>query len=178
MLITADHVKYLGACIWFSKDLKWNWHIDEIQTVTAKANRTLGFLKRNLQVNLATLKAKAYKGLVRFQVEYCWSVWDRRPGIENNSSYKIERIQRCVAHWCLGWCKFNTSSLTIVLEDQHGMHGMVYPTGRATSDWQSAHRPLWDHPGAPLCYLSQASGPCHAQDTSLYTLGKFHSASN
>ena len=50
--------------IWFSKDLKWNRSIDEI---TAKAYRTFGFLKRNLQENLSTLKAKAYKGLVRPQ---------------------------------------------------------------------------------------------------------------
>ena len=57
--------------IWFSKDLKCNRFIDEI---TAKAYRTFGFLKRNLQENLSTLKAKAYKGLVRPQVEYCSSV--------------------------------------------------------------------------------------------------------
>ena len=41
----VDHAKYLG--VWFSKDFKWNQHIDEI---TAKTNRTLGFLKRNLVV--------------------------------------------------------------------------------------------------------------------------------
>ena len=75
-----------------------------IDDITAKANRTLGFLKINLWVNLSTLKAKAYKGLVCFQVEYCWSVWDPpHPGTENNSSYKIERIQCCVVRWCLGW---------------------------------------------------------------------------
>ena len=41
----VDHAKYLA--VWVSKDLKWNRHIDE---VTAKANRTLGFLKKNLVV--------------------------------------------------------------------------------------------------------------------------------
>ena len=41
----VDHAKYLG--IWVLKDLKWNRYIDEI---TAKANRKLGFLKRNLVV--------------------------------------------------------------------------------------------------------------------------------
>ena len=41
----VGHGIYLG--IWVSKDLKWNRHIDEI---TAKANFTLGFLKRNLEV--------------------------------------------------------------------------------------------------------------------------------
>ena len=81
-------MKYLG--IWFSKDLKWNRHIDEM---TASANHTLGLLKRNLWVNLSTFKAKAYKGLVRPQFECCSSFWDPCPGIENNGSYKIERIQ-------------------------------------------------------------------------------------
>ena len=81
-------MKYLG--IWFSRDLKWNRHIDEI---TAKANGTLGFLRRNLWVNSSTFKAKAYKGLVRPLVEYCSSFWDPCPGIKNNGSYKIERIQ-------------------------------------------------------------------------------------
>ena len=102
---------YLG--IWFPKDLKWNRHIDEI---TAKANRTLGFLKRNLLGNSSTLKAKAYKGLVRPQVDYCSSVWDPRLGGENNDSYKIERIQRRAARWCLRRYN-NTSRVTNMLED-------------------------------------------------------------
>ena len=92
----VDHVKNQG--IWFSKDLKWNRSIDEI---TAKAYRTFGFLKRNLQVNLSTLKAKAYKGLVCPQVEYCSSVWDSCPGVDSNGSYKIKRIQCCKTQSCL-----------------------------------------------------------------------------
>ena len=79
----------------FSKDLKWNRSIDEI---TAKAYRTFGFLKRNLQENLSTLKAKAYKGLVLPQVEYCSSVWDSCPGIENNGyGYSAATLDRACA---------------------------------------------------------------------------------
>ena len=73
--------------IHISRDFKWNRHIDE---TTAKANRTLGFLKRNLRMNSPYLKAKAYKGLVRPKVEYCSSVWDLRPLVENNGAYTIE----------------------------------------------------------------------------------------
>ena len=106
----VDHTKNEG--IWFSKDLMWNRYIDEI---TAKAYRTFGFLKRNLQVN-STLKAKAYKGLVRPLVEYCSGVWDLCPGVENNGSYKIKRIQCCNAWFCL--CRYNnTSSFTNMLEE-------------------------------------------------------------
>ena len=82
----VDHTKNQG--IWFSKDLKWNRCFDEI---TAKAYRTFGFLKTNLEQNLSTLKARAYKGLVRPQVEHCSSVWDSCPGVENNGSYKIKK---------------------------------------------------------------------------------------
>ena len=96
--------------VWFSTDLKWNRHIDEI---TAKANRTLGFLKRNFGVNSSTLKAKAYIALVRPQVEYCSCVLDPRLGVENNSSCKIEWIQRRVGRWCLLHDN-NTSSITLV----------------------------------------------------------------
>ena len=107
----VNHMKNQG--IWFSKDLKWNRSIDKI---TAKAYPTFGFLKRNLQVNLSTLKAKAYKGLVRPQVEYCSSVWDSCPGVENNGSYKIKRIQCCNARSCL-YRYNNTSSFTNMLEE-------------------------------------------------------------
>ena len=61
-----------------------------IDEITVKANCSLGFLKRNFGVNSSTSKAKAYKALVSSQVEYCSSVWDPRPGVENNGSYKIE----------------------------------------------------------------------------------------
>ena len=40
----VDTAKYLGVNI--SKDLSWNTHINNI---TASANRTLGFVKRNVQ---------------------------------------------------------------------------------------------------------------------------------
>ena len=80
----VDHTKKRG--IWLSKDLKWNRSIDEM---TAKAYRAFGFLKRNLQENLSTLKATAYKGLVRPQVEHCSSVWNSCPRVEN----KIKRIR-------------------------------------------------------------------------------------
>ena len=76
----------------------------------------LGFLKRNVRVNSSTLTAKAYKCLVRLEVEYCSSVWEPLPGVGNNGSYKIERIQRCKARWCLRRCN-NISSVINMLED-------------------------------------------------------------
>ena len=43
VLENVDNIKYLGVTI--SKDLKWNTHVSNVYT---KANRTLGFLRRNL----------------------------------------------------------------------------------------------------------------------------------
>ena len=45
-LSSVPQIKYLGVNI--SQDLKWNSHIN---SVSSKANQTLGFLKRNLKIN-------------------------------------------------------------------------------------------------------------------------------
>ena len=43
VLDNVENIKYLGVTI--TNDLKWNTHVSNICT---KANRTLGFLRRNL----------------------------------------------------------------------------------------------------------------------------------
>ena len=53
-------------------DHGWSYEIPRYMILKiSQVDRTLGFLKRNFWVNLSTLKAKAYKGPVHFQVEYC-----------------------------------------------------------------------------------------------------------
>ena len=49
--------------------MKWT---DHISTICGKANKTLGFLRRNLNIS----SVNAYKSLVRPLVEYASSVWD------------------------------------------------------------------------------------------------------
>ena len=71
---TLDHVtkaKYLGVTI--SSDLEWESHINNI---TKKANNTLVFLKRNLNISSVFMKEQAYISLVRPTLEYACSVWD------------------------------------------------------------------------------------------------------
>ena len=102
----TDHTKYLGIHI--SKDLKWNKHID---VTTAKANRSLGFLKRNLKISSRVLREKAYTGFVRPQIEYGAAIWDPRPGVENNGAHKTEMVQRRAARWTLKRYH-NTSSVS------------------------------------------------------------------
>ena len=72
VLENVDNIKYLGVTI--SKDLKWNTHVSIFCT---KANRTLGFLRRNLSSCPKDVKEMAYKGLVRRILEYACPVWDQ-----------------------------------------------------------------------------------------------------
>ena len=67
----VTQAKYLGVTL--SNDLKWNHHVKGIAN---KANRTLGFIKRNLQISSPEIKSRAYMGLVRPSLEYACTVWD------------------------------------------------------------------------------------------------------
>ena len=56
VLENVESIKYLGVTI--TNDLKWNTHISNVCT---KANRTLGFLRRNLCSCPPDVKEAAYK---------------------------------------------------------------------------------------------------------------------
>ena len=71
VLENVDSIKYVGVTV--SKDLKWNTHVSNVCT---KANRTLGFLRRNLLTCPQDVKETAHKGLVRPVLEYARPVWD------------------------------------------------------------------------------------------------------
>ena len=62
-LESVDTAKYLGVNI--SKDLSWNTHI---KNITASANRTLGFVKRNVQTKNKNIRTLAYNSLVRLRL--------------------------------------------------------------------------------------------------------------
>jgi len=80
ILETVDNAKYLGVDI--SKDLSWNTHINRI---TNNANKSLGFLRRNIQTRNSNIRQLAYKTIVRPQVEYASSVW---------SPHTLQNIQK------------------------------------------------------------------------------------
>ena len=71
VLENVDSTKYLGVTI--THDLRWNTHISSM--CTRKANRTLGFLRRNLYQCPQDVKEAAYRGLVRPILEYGSCVW-------------------------------------------------------------------------------------------------------
>ena len=71
--LSLDHFKYLGITL--QSNLRYDRHI---QDITAKANRTLGLLRRNVRTSSPQLKECAYKALVRSQLEYASTVWSPR----------------------------------------------------------------------------------------------------
>ena len=52
--------------------MNWDTHINNI---TSKANKIIGFLRRNLPIQNTETKTLAYKSMVRSNLEYCTSVW-------------------------------------------------------------------------------------------------------
>ena len=71
VLENVNSINYLGVTI--TSDLKWNSHI---RNVCSRANRTLGFLRRNLFSCPQDVKEAACKTLVRPILEFGSTVWD------------------------------------------------------------------------------------------------------
>jgi hypothetical protein len=86
--------KYLG--VYISQDLSWREHINQ---TTAKAYRSVGFLRRNLRSCPQDVKAQAYTTLVRPVLEYASSVWDP---YHQQQIQQIEQVQRQAARFATG----------------------------------------------------------------------------
>ena len=90
---TKSHT-YLGVDI--STDLTWNKHVDR---TCAKANRTLGFLRRNLHDCAKKVKDMTYKTLFRPILDYCATVWDPHTQILTG---RLEAVQNRAARFVTG----------------------------------------------------------------------------
>ena len=93
-----------------SKDLSWNTHINNISST---ANKTLGFVKRNVVTKNKDIKTMAYNSLVCPQVEYASTVWS--PYTKEHIN-KIEKVQRRAAKWVTN-DYFSHSSVTDMLSN-------------------------------------------------------------
>ena len=91
VLESVSNSRYLGVDI--SDNLNWNCHINR---VTSSANRTLGFVRRNIRSTNSGIREAAYKALVRPLVEYSSPVWS--PHTKTNIN-KLEMVQRRAARW-------------------------------------------------------------------------------
>ena len=100
--------KYMGIII--SQDMKWTKHITQ---TCSRANRALGFIKRNVQIRSHHIKEKLYNSLVRPHVEYASAVWSPR---EVKAINQLEMVQRRAARWTLNR-HHNTSSVKGMSED-------------------------------------------------------------
>ena len=108
ILDNVENIKYLGVTI--TNDLKWNTHVSNICT---KANRTLGFLRRNLSACPQDVKESAYKGLVRPVLENGSSVWDPSSILLQE---ELEKVQKRAARFVTGNYLYETGSMTGILE--------------------------------------------------------------
>ena len=92
-LKTVSSAKYLGVTI--QSNARFNTHLNNI---ICSANRTLGFLRRNLKQAPIKTKTMAYKSLVRPLLEYASSVWD--PSTQKDIA-RLEMVQRRAARFVL-----------------------------------------------------------------------------
>ena len=106
-VLENESIKYVGVTI--TSDLKWNTHISNVCT---KANRTLGFLRRNLYSCPPDVKEAAYEGLLRPVLEYGSSVWDPHThGLQE----ELEKVRNRAARFVTGNV-FETENMTGILD--------------------------------------------------------------
>ena len=87
--------------------------VNTFQKISAKATKTMGFLKRNLAFAPRHTKEIAYKALVRPELEYAAPIW--HPYHETQIG-QVEKVQRTAARLtCRRWR--NTSSVGDMLDD-------------------------------------------------------------
>ncbi|XP_069994159.1 uncharacterized protein [Penaeus vannamei] len=107
--------KYLG--IHLSNNFTFNTHTDFIN----KANRTLGFLRRNLHNCTPDIKHIAYNTLVRPTLEYCAAVWDpyTKHNIEKLEQVNTRAARNFATPSVVLFAKGYTSSLHLTPDPQH-----------------------------------------------------------
>ena len=106
VLESVNTAKYLGITL--SSNMSWDTHINNI---TAKVNKILSFLRRNLQIKQEETKSLAYKSMVRSNLKYCSSIW--APHTKQHID-KIESVQRRAARYVTKRYH-NASSVTSML---------------------------------------------------------------
>ena len=75
--------------------MHWSHHI---QALCKKANKTLNFIRRNLNKCNRSIKASTYLTIIRPLLEYTSCVWDLH---QIYLIHDIEKIQRRVARWVM-----------------------------------------------------------------------------
>ena len=110
VLEVVTSARYLGVDI--SSVLSWNTHIDRI---TASANRTLGYIRRNIKTKNQKVRETTYNTLVRPQLEYSAPIWDP---YTKEKTLQLEKIQRRAARWTTS--DYDTRSSVTAMLNQLG----------------------------------------------------------
>ena len=79
-----------------TRDLSWHSHVAK---VSAKGNKSLGFIRRNIRTSSKATKTLAYQTLVRPSLEYASCVW--APHLKHLRE-AIEKIQRRAERYACG----------------------------------------------------------------------------
>ncbi len=125
ILEQVDTAKYLGISL--QATLEFARHIEE---TVSKANKKLGFLKRNLKDCPASMRKMAYTSLVRSGLEYGSVVWDPHLATHRKS---LEQVQNRAIRWIMGIRPRQRCSVTslrkeldmLTLEDRRLHHRLV-----------------------------------------------------
>ena len=111
-LSPVNNHPYLGVML--SNDLRWNSHVENI---VVKANKSLGFVRRNLYPCSESTKRLAYVTIIRPKLEYANAVWDP---YRQEQIASIEAVQRRAARFIKR--DYNrTSSVTEMCFIFHGL---------------------------------------------------------
>ena len=106
VLESLTSARYLGVDI--SSSFSWNPHVHRI---TENANRTLGFVRRNIKTKMSKVHETAYNTLVRPQLEYASAVWDPHTKVRTS---QLEQVQRRAACWTASNYDWQASATQIV----------------------------------------------------------------
>ena len=100
VLDSVSSVRYLGVNL--STNLNFNRHI---QRISSNANKSLGYITRNIRSKHPGVREAAYKTLVRPQLEYGSTVWS--PYTQSNI-HKTEMVQRRAIRWTLNYSPYES----------------------------------------------------------------------
>jgi len=105
MSLVTSH-PYLGSML--TSDLRWNSHVSNI---VIKANKSLGFVKRDLYPCSESTKRSAYVTIIRPNLEYATAAWDP---YQQDQIDVIEAVQQRAARFVKR--DYSRNSVTGMLE--------------------------------------------------------------
>ena len=119
---------YLGVVL--DNKMRWSPHIE---TITSRANKVLGLIKRNLWNCPKSVKETVYMTLVRPNLQYACSAWD--PHYQKDKA-ALERVQRKAARFVTG----NYDRTTSVMEMLQDLQWDTLETMRRHTRLSTIHK--------------------------------------